>query len=227
MRLIRNEEQAVEYRQGKRALASHDPARALRLLRSAVDACPASDRTGLSRRLYWLSIALRRLGKDGLAIKALASAQRLAPRGRARDMYERVANDYGMPRAACAEHDDYRAFCSIQIRRYLEGVPDRRFENQQEIDAVLTMIADAWLKLGSVQSLEAASCDEKLKVFRNAGIEYPALRERRELPRGTVIAADFVHGKALQPDDRCTCGSGLPYRMCCGRVRLPYEYERG
>jgi tetratricopeptide (TPR) repeat protein len=227
MRLIRIDEQGIEYRQGKRALASHNPARAMRLLRSAVDACPASDRIELSRRLYWLSIALRRLGKDGLAIKALASAQRLAPRGRARDMYESVANDYGMPRAACAEHDDYRAFCSIQIRRYLEGVPERRFENQQEIDAVLTMIADAWLKLGSAHTLEAASCDEKLKAYKNAGIEYPALRERRAKSHGTVITADFVHGKALRPDDRCTCGSGLPYRMCCGRIRLPYEYERG
>jgi len=227
MRLTRNDEKTIEYRQGRRALASHDPTKAMRLLRSAVDACPASDRTELSRRLYWLSIALRRLGKDGLAIKALASAQRLAPRGRARDMYERVANDYGMPRAACAEHDDYRAFCSIQIRRYLEGVPDRRFETQQEIDAVLTMIADAWLKLGSSQAIEAASCDEKLKAFKKAGIEYPSLRERRAMPLGTVIPADFIRGKVLQPDDRCTCGSGLPYRMCCGRIRLPYEYERG
>ncbi len=227
MRSIRNDEQDIEYRQGRRALASHDPTRALRLLRSAVDACPASDRTELSHRLYWLSIALRRLGKDGLAIKALASAQRLTPRGRARDMYERVANGYGMPRAACTEHDDYRAFCSIQIRRYLEGVPDRRFENQHEIDAVLTMIADAWLKLGTAMALATSSCDEKLRVFKNAGIEYPALRERRETRQGAVIPADFVRGKALQPDDRCTCGSGLPYRMCCGRVRLPYEYERG
>lgn len=227
MRLIRHDEQTTEYRRGKRALAAHDPTKAMRLLRLAVDACPASDRIELSRRLYWLSISLRRLGKDGLAIKALASAQRLAPRGRARDMYERVANAYGMPRAACAEHDDYRAFCSIQIRRYLEGVPDHRFENQQEIDAVLTMIADAWLRLGSSQVLAAASCDEKLKVFKSAGIAYPTLRERHETRCGAVIHADFIRGKALQADDRCTCGSGLPYRMCCGRTRLPYEYERG
>lgn len=227
MRPIRDYEQDIEYRQGKRALASHDPTRAMRLLRSAVDSCPASDRIELSRRLYWLSIALRRIGKDGLAIKALASAQKLTPRGRARDMYERVANNYGMPRAACAEHDDYRAFCSIQIRRYLESVPDHRFENQQEIDAVLTMIADAWVKLVSSQLLKASSCAEKLKTFRKAGIQYPVLRERHEFSPGMVIQADFVHGKALQSEDRCTCGSGLPYRMCCGRVRLPYEYEPG
>ncbi len=217
----------MDFRQGKRALATHDPVRALRLLRSAVDDCPASNRTELSRRLYWLSIALRRLGKDGLAIKALASAQRLSPRGRARDMYERVANDYGMPKASCVEHDDYRAFCSIQIRRYLDGVPDRRFGSQEEIDAVLTMIADAWLKLESATTLRTASCDEKLRAYRSAHVEYPALRERREVRLGTVIAADFVRGKALRPDDRCPCGSGLPYRMCCGRTRLPYESERG
>ena len=227
MKLLRNDERKAEYRRGMRALAGHDPALAIRLLRSAVDSCPASDRAELSRRLYWLAIALRRLGKDGLAIKALSSAQRLSPRGRARDMYERVANGYGMPKAACAEHDDYRAFCSIQIRRYLDGVPDRRFQSQEEIDAVLKVIADAWIRLSAAVPLDAASCDDKLKAFRDAGVEYPALRERRAARRESIVVADFVRGRAVQPDDRCTCGSGLPYRMCCGRTRFPYESERG
>lgn len=226
MNVPRNDDRKAEYRRGMRALAGHDPATAIRLLRSAVDSCPASDHAELSRRLYWLAIALRRLGKDGLAIKALSSAQRLSPRGRARDMYERVANGYGMPRAACVEHDDYRAFCSIQIRRYLDGVPDRRFQSQEEIDAVLKVLADAWLRLNATGSLGKASCEEKLKAFRDAGIEYPALRERRDTRRVSVIAADFVRGRALKADDRCTCGSGLPYRMCCGRTRFPYESER-
>jgi tetratricopeptide (TPR) repeat protein len=227
MKFVRNNDRKAEYRRGMRALASHEPALAMRLLRSAVDSCPTSERAELTRSLYWLAIALRRLGKDGLAIKALSSAQRLSPRGRARDMYERVANDYGMPRASCVEHDDYRAFCSIQIRRYLEGVPDRRFQNQEEIDAVLTVIADAWLRLNEARPLGKASCDEKLKAFRDVGITYPAFRQRREVRRATVIAADFVRGRALGADDRCSCGSGLPYRMCCGRTRLPYEPERG
>jgi len=212
--------------QGKRALAAHDAVTAMRLLKKAVDSCPATCRTKLAQRLYWLSIALRRLGKDGLAIKSLASAQRLAPRSRARDMYEHVANGYGMPKAACVEHDDYRAFCSIQVRRYLDGIPDRRFANQDEIDTVLTVIAGAWVRLNEQENLDKASCDDKLRTFAEVGIEFPTLRQRRR-PSGKTIAVSFTRGQAMKADDRCSCGSGLPYRMCCGRTRLPYEKERG
>ncbi len=138
----------LEFQRGRRALSDHDVPLAISLLKTAVDDCPSSERSALSRRLYWLSLALRRMGKDGLALKALSSAQRLAPRGYARSMYARLANDYGMPRSSCTEHDDYRAFCSIQIRRYLDRVPDRSFSNQDESDQVLRIIADAWLRLG-------------------------------------------------------------------------------
>ncbi|PKL25795.1 MAG: hypothetical protein CVV47_03890 [Spirochaetae bacterium HGW-Spirochaetae-3] len=206
-------------------MASHDAATALRALRSAVAACPATDRAELARRLYWLSIALRRIGKDGLAVKALSNAQRLAPRSRARTLYERFANGYGMPKSSCVEHDDYRAFCSIQIRKYLERVPDGRFADQDEIDTVLTMIADAWLKLYASTAISSVDCDEKLRIFREAGVAFPALRETRAARPGRVIVADFYRGRTQRTADRCLCGSGLPYRMCCGRIRPLYESD--
>ena len=212
---------------GKRALAAHDAVVALRLLRTAVDGCSATRRTVLARRLYWLSIALRKLGKDGLAVKALSSAQRLSPRGQARDAYKHFANEYGMPRASCSEHDDYRAFCSIQVRHYLERVPDHRFSYQAEIDTVLTSIADAWIRLQDSQAYRQDSCDDKLKTYREVVIDFPALRASAGIKPGRTIAADFFRGRAIKPDDRCACGSGLPYRMCCGRTRLPYETELG
>lgn len=218
---------SLRYSSGKRALAAHDPLAALRLLKEAVDECPASSPRALSERLYWLAITLRRLGKDGLAVKALASAQRLAPRGRARSMYERVANGYGMPKAACREHDDYRAFCSIQLGRYLARVPERRFADQAEADAVLAVIADAWLRLarsrGEERPFASIGCDDKLQAFRAVRIDFPTLRERPVLASASVIQVNFRAGKAVEPGDRCPCGSGLPYRRCCGRVKAPYE----
>jgi hypothetical protein len=212
---------------GKRALAGHDPVTALRLLRLSVDSCPAEKHSELSRRLYWLSIALRQLGKDGLAIKALSSAQRLAPRGRARDLYANFANGYGMPKSDCAEHDDYRAFCSIQIRRYLETVQDRRFSSQEEIDTVLRIIADTWIKLNTKKAMHEAACEDKLDVFKETEIVFPTLRSMPRAASGRTITVNFRKGHAIDPSDRCSCGSGLPYRMCCGRTRLPYEPEHG
>jgi hypothetical protein len=217
----------LAYMLGKRALAGHDPVTALRLLRLAVDACPAKRHTELSRRLYWLSIALRQLGKDGLAIKALSSAQRLAPRGRARDLYANFANGYGMPKSDCAEHDDYRAFCSIHIRRYLDTVRDRRFSSQEEIDAVLRIIADSWLRLNSNKAIVKVACEDKIDAFRETEIEFPSLRSMPKVANGRTITVNFMKGRTMDSADRCSCGSGLPYRMCCGRIRLPYEQERG
>ncbi|GAB1457862.1 hypothetical protein MASR2M48_31700 [Spirochaetota bacterium] len=181
----------------------------------------------MARRLYWLSLALRRIGKDGLALKALSSAQRLAPRGYARSMYQRLANAYGMPRSSCTEHDDYRAFCSIHIRRYLERVPYRSFSSQEESDQVLTILADAWLRLGFASTLAEADCNERLKQFREARISFPRLRATPDIITGKTIDVNFYHGRLMNPEDRCSCGSGLPYRMCCGRTRLPYEKEHG
>lgn len=215
------------FQKGRRALATHDPVTALRSLREAVDGCSATNRAELARRLYWLSIALLRLGKDGLAIKALASAQRLTPRGAARSMYMHVANDYGMPKAACQEHDDYRAFCSIHIRRYLERAHASRFSSQTEAEAVLKIIADAWLRIQATSDLHQSSCTDKIRLFRETSIEFPRLRSMTTASNARVIRADFVRGRAVADDDRCPCGSGLPYRQCCGRTRLPYESERG
>lgn len=213
----------LELALGKRALATHDPASAMRLLRAVVDACPAENRTELATALYWLAVALRRLGKDGLAIKALSSAQRLAPRGTARRAYVRVANGYGMPRSDCSEHDDYRAFCSIQIRRYLERTPEGRFSGPDEMETVLGIIAGAWLRNEGLRRVAEASCGDKLEAFREVEIDFPNLTERARDKRGSTIPVDFVRGRRLNPGSACSCGSGLPYAKCCGRVRMPYE----
>lgn len=213
----------LELAQGKRALATHDPVTAMRLLRSVVDSCPAGNRSELSLALYWLAVALRRLGKDGLAIKALSSAQRLAPRGSARRAYERVANGYGMPRSDCGEHDDYRAFCSIHIRRYLERSPSGRFSSPDEMETVLGIIAGAWLRNDALRRLSESSCGDKLDAFREVEIDFPNLTEADRPKRGSTIPVDFLRGKRLAPASACSCGSGLPYAKCCGRVRMPYE----
>lgn len=213
----------ADYEAGKRALAMHDPARALPLLRRALEAAHPGSRRIYADRVYWLSVALLKLGKDALAIKALASAQGLYPRGRVHDLYCRVSNEYGMPRASCAEHDDYKAFLAIQLRRYLAGVPGGRFASQAEIDAVLGLIAQSWLRLIKGHDLSASACAEKVEAYKAWRIDFPALREG--FAGGRVVAGDFrtCAAASLDPSARCPCGSGLPAQRCCARVQAPYE----
>jgi hypothetical protein len=218
-----------EFSAAKRALRNHDPARALPLLRDAVAACPVSMHHELARRLYWLSMVLFKLGRDGPAVKALASAQRLCRRGHGRAMYNRKVNAYGMPRSSCAEHDDYKAFFSIQVRRYLSSVPGRRFSSHEELEEILKVIAAAWVSLGTNKVQPAGSCSDKLFAFREVQIDFPALRERsaRFGETARTLAANFRTGEQVYADSRCPCGSGLAYSRCCGRIRMPFELDLG
>jgi hypothetical protein len=213
----------------KRALKNHDPVRALPLMREAVADCPVSLHHELARRLYWLSMVLFKLGRDGPAVKALASAQKLDRRGHGRAMYNRKVNGYGMPRASCTEHDDYKAFFAIQVRRYLSGVPGRKFASQEELEEILKLIAAAWVSLGKTRKKPDGSCEDKLDAFREVQIDFPALRERSALSEGPArtLAANFRTGEQVYANSRCPCGSGLPYSRCCGRVRMPFELDRG
>ena len=96
-----------DFRRGQSELARHRPDLAVRKLRAAVDACPAAKAGELSRDLYWLAIALLRLDRPELAMRSLASAQKLRPRGIARTVYERRVNAYGMCRRSSPTLDDF------------------------------------------------------------------------------------------------------------------------
>jgi hypothetical protein len=211
----------------KRALKHHDPARALPLMREAVAGCPVHLHHELARRLYWLSLVLFKLGRDGPAVKALASAQKLDRRGYGRAMYNRKVNGYGMPRASCTEHDDYKAFFSIQVRRYLAAVPGRRFASQEELEEILKLIAAAWVRLEKTGDRPEGSCADKLDAFREVRIDFPALRERQTVTMARTLAANFRTGEPVYAHSRCPCGSGLAYSRCCGRIRMPFELDLG
>ncbi len=206
------------FRAGIRSLARHDTQAALRFLRSAVDACPPGRHAALARYLYWLSIPLLRLGKSELAVKSLVSAQKLEPRGPARRLYRHMVNEYGMVSTGCADKDDFRAFFSIQLRRYLGSRPGGRFRTEAERDAVARIIADAWIGLAGSDSLSEKSCSDKLEFFRAIEIPFPF----RFLDKAKVLPGNFRRGTLQKPDARCSCGSGLPYRQCCGRTQSAF-----
>jgi hypothetical protein len=206
-----------EFRLGKRELANHRPDLALRRFRFAVKACPATNPGELSRSLYWLALALFRLDRPEFAIKSLASAQKLRPRGVARAAYLRRINDYGMLRRSKPELDDFYAFYSVQACSYLERKQGGRFDSNAEKDVVTHLIGDAWKTLSRSGALASLSTARKLAFFKSRPIPFPVFGLEPST-RGTIISADFRRGRRLGGDDRCSCGSGLPYMRCCGRT---------
>ena len=223
MRGDENDRQERNFRAGLRALARHDAQAALRFFRTAVDSCSPVRHAALSRYLYWLSIPLIRLGRSELAAKSLVSAQKLEPRGPARRLYRNLVNEYGMVSTGCPDKDDFRAFFSIQLRRYLGSRPGGRFRTEAEQDAVARIIADSWVGLKGSDPLAEKSCSDKLELFRSCDITFPF----RFLDRAKILEGNFRRGTAQRPDDRCSCGSGLAHRQCCGRTRSVFQAGHG
>ena len=208
---------ATLLRKGLRELAMHRPDRAIGTLRLAVEAIPPSCSDDLSHALYWLSVALLRLDKRELAIKSLASAQKLRRRGHARSVYLMNVNEYGMPKQPTPELDDFYAFMNIQLAAYLAKKSRNRFDSNQERELVLKMLLDAWKSLKSGSLLDGHDCGEKLVLFRRLRPSFPNFGLGAE--RRVVIRASFGMGQASAgASSRCVCGSGLPYTQCCGRI---------
>ena len=173
MRYGRRAHRELDFRAGMRSLAEHRPDLALHSLRAAADDCPASDPAELCRDLYWLAQALLRLDRPELAVKSLASAQKLRPRGFARRLYLRRVNDYGMCRRSSVELDDFYAFYSLHACAFLNRKPNGRFDSNAEKDAVTRLIGDAWRNLLRSGKLDGLSSGKKLALFKSWKMAFP------------------------------------------------------
>jgi hypothetical protein len=162
-------------------------------------------------------VALLRLDRPELALKSLASAQKLRPKGYARSAYLHWSNDYGMYKRERPELDDFYAFYSVQACAYLCRKPNGRFDSNAEKDAVTRIIGDAWKTFARSGALEGLSAAKKLKLFKAKPISFPFIAFQAA-PRATIIEANFRRGQKLKGEDRCSCGSGLSYTRCCGRI---------
>ncbi|PKL06912.1 MAG: hypothetical protein CVV53_01920 [Spirochaetae bacterium HGW-Spirochaetae-9] len=216
-------------RMGLKQLASHRPDQALETLRLAVNSIPPACPEELSKALYWLSVALLRLDRRDLAIKSLASAQKLRRRGYARSAYLRRINDYGMIRQPTAALDDFYAFMNLQLASYLSRKSRKRFDSFQERDAVFKILLDAWKSISEGPLLDDRESCEKLILFRKIKPSFP----RFDFGSSPGIASSMIRtsigrtkGKVFgahqqgndQAQGRCGCGSGLAFTQCCGRV---------
>jgi hypothetical protein len=203
-------------RKGLYELAHHRPARALVFLRKSVELIPPSCESELSKALYWLSIALIRLDQRDLAVKSLASAQKLRRQSYARKFYVRNVNAYGMIKRPTNELDDLYAFVSIQLSSYLLKRSNHRFGSEAEHSAVLKLILETWKRLNESEEFRNLECGEKLHLFKKLKIDFPSFS-------AYTVGLRYAERQMLRANidnvQTCSCGSGLPHMQCCGRIR--------
>jgi len=212
---------------GKRALSRHNPEAAVKALESALKLCPVEDRKELSQVFYYLGLTLLRLGKPNGAVRSFRAAARLRKRRcYSRQMLSRFGNDYGMARQSSPDMDDWKAFYSIHLQRYLRSKKNRPIASCAEGDMIRDLIFDYWKILVDRRLLANKSPQEKLELFRAIEIIFPFYLEL-STSEENVIAVDFRRKLRMHGEDRCRCGSGMPFMMCCGRTQGSEELLRG
>jgi len=215
------------FSRGIGSLARHNPTDAIHFLQKALERCPASSSRDLYRICLFLGVALNRMGFSQSAIKSWISCQRLNKRGHTRKMLARLTNRYGMERQASAEKDDWHAFSSIQIARYLMSKNKRTFSTMAEKDMITDLIRDSWGSLRASGGLDGKSTCEKMDHFRRVMIVFPTSLPTEPSLNGAVIGVNFQTKKKLELEERCSCGSGLPFMLCCGRTPANEELLSG
>jgi len=211
-------------KQGLHRLAAHDACGALKALHEAIGECPVHAKQDLSRILFFTGVTLKRLGCADGAITSWLEAYRLTKDGYSSRMIARFSNGYGMEKQRTEELDDWMAFHSIHVSRYLARRKSKRFCCQAERDMIRDLLEDTFC--GLADRLRGKTPAEKERLFSSTRIVFPT-HHPGDTPRDPVIAVDFRTGRRLEPGDRCPCGSGLSYLSCCGRIPSLKEGRSG
>jgi uncharacterized protein YchJ len=177
----------------------------------------------LARLLYYLGMALRRLGFPNSAVRTWITSQRARRDKQTRLLIRRFANGYGMAKQLSADLDDWQAFYAMQTKRYLRCFGKRSFSSAEERCALADIIRDSWLALRDSGALEGKSAAEKSVLFQATNIDFPLFQQVKD----PVVRVDFRTGERLSGESPCFCGSGLPFLACCGRTPGEEELEPG
>ena len=200
----------------------------MQALTAAVAECPAGRRTELAAALRALGFACARLGRRDAALRCWVDAQRTRKEARLARLIRGCSNDYGMPRQKHRILDDWRAFHSLQLARYV-AVGGRLPLRPAETDMLRDLLWGHFTELLRGGELERRDTEQRRELFMALQVPFPLPRMPRSDPpgNGTPIAVDFVRGRRLLSGDSCMCGSGLPYVVCCGRIPTSEEVASG
>ncbi|MBN2511172.1 MAG: SEC-C domain-containing protein [Spirochaetales bacterium] len=211
---------------GIRLLNKHNPQAALKHFRLALNECPVNRRRELDLILYYLGITLKRLGMSGSAVKSWSAGRNIYRSGHSTLMYRRHVNQYGMVKQSSEELDDWNAFYSIQLERYLSSKYSRKLGSEGERDMIWDLIYDNWVVLQQSGVLYGKTACEKWRIFNSQEIIFPFFHVPDHHSRQN-IPVNFREKKKIQPSDPCPCNSGMPYFQCCGRTKSEEELFYG
>ncbi|MCF7927723.1 MAG: tetratricopeptide repeat protein [Spirochaetales bacterium] len=210
---------------GLDALEDGKTEEALELFRAASRTCPEHLSREVSRILYYTGLALQKLGSVGRAVRSWISAERYHHFPFIAEMLEKYTNDYGMVRQSTPELDDWVAFYSIQLKRYMALKPSGKIGTFAEQDMVRELILDAWQTICESNELELMGTIEKLEYFQSYSIIFPTTTMLYQdlLPQSLRRSGCYYQNYTAP----CSCGSGLPNYLCCGRTPSPEELLSG
>lgn len=217
----------LQFNKGKHFLSQKKLHKALKCFESAVTECPVSSKSGLGNSLFYLGLTLKRLGRVDSALRCWRIAQNLDNEGQSLEMLNKHSNSYGMSKNAHILQDDRAAFLGIQIEKYLKMKKVKRFCSDAEKDVVKDIISNYWQNLLNEGNFSQLSVESKLRFFRNQMLIFPLSDLSYFKNDSQVYFADFNEGKALSMNDACSCGSGIQFSRCCGRIKSSEELENG
>ena len=204
-----------DFEKGKMFLSQHNPEKAIKFFEKAVKECPVKNKGELSDVLFYLGIALKKLGFPNCAVKSWNIGKKSKKKSKSGKMIEQFSNDYGMVKQKTGKLDDWKAFYAIHLNSYLNSRPSRKIESDAEKDAVEDQIYLYWTKIISNEGFYKKRPEEKLVIFRTAKIFYNI-----ESPlTNKVISVDLLRKTEITDDSRCSCNSGMPFLKCCGRIK--------
>lgn len=210
-----------ELKKGQVFLAQKELHHALKCFESAVNNCPVSSQKGLEKSLYFLGLTLKKLGKIDSALKCWHMGKGIQKNSKTLKMIESHSNQYGMLKSNhCSQYEDKEAFIGLQLQKYLNTKKNKRFCTDAEKDVIIEIILSYWSDMLKEGNFDHLSIEEKVQFFKRQLIIFP-VSDLKTLENGqndTVLVANFKSGKKQTMDDECSCGSGIPYIKCCGRI---------
>ncbi|WP_053228197.1 hypothetical protein [Spirochaeta cellobiosiphila] len=201
------------YKEGKRSLKSHSPKDAIRSFTKAIHVCPVAHKQELSKILYYLGFALQKLNLSGSALKTWRAGQKLRVCRSFDIVLKRYLNSYGMIKQPSSLLDDWKAFFSIQLEKYLNTKSSRRIGTLAEGDMIQQLLWEHFMSIHDEGSLIGKPACEKKRIFMNTRIIFPYIN----VPDGekaNTIRHSFVETKKSK-EIVCDCGAELSSSLCC------------